>query len=78
MELILMIRFFTILTIYFLFTSCGMVVSKLIPFTDLPKPIGKYNIGTKIETWIDYKRTNEVDPMRLRPHPYEFHLYFDA
>ena len=31
-----------------------------------------------IETWIDYKRTNEVDPMRLRPHPYEFHLYFDA
>jgi len=31
-----------------------------------------------IDTWIDYKRTNEVDPMRLRPHPYEFHLYFDA
>ncbi|MEE2858253.1 MAG: hypothetical protein VX820_00880 [Candidatus Neomarinimicrobiota bacterium] len=56
MELILMIRFFTILTIYFLLTSCGMVVSKLIPFTDLPKPIGKYNIGTKIETWIDYDR----------------------
>ena len=31
-----------------------------------------------IETWIDYKRTNEIDPMRLRPHPYEFHLYFDV
>ncbi len=30
-----------------------------------------------IETWIDYKRKNEVDPVRLRPHPYEFALYFD-
>jgi glutamine synthetase len=30
-----------------------------------------------IETWIDYKRTNEVDPVRLRPHPYEFDLYYD-
>ena len=25
-----------------------------------------------IETWLDYKRSNEVDPMRLRPHPHEF------
>jgi glutamine synthetase len=30
-----------------------------------------------IEAWIDYKIQNEVDPMRLRPHPYEFHLYYD-
>ncbi|MEO6667598.1 MAG: type I glutamate--ammonia ligase [Nitrospiria bacterium] len=30
-----------------------------------------------IETWIDYKRSKEVDAMRLRPHPYEFFLYFD-
>jgi glutamine synthetase len=30
-----------------------------------------------IETWVDWKRTNEVDPMRLRPHPHEFELYFD-
>jgi len=30
-----------------------------------------------IDMWIKYKRTNEVDPMRLRPHPYEFALYFD-
>jgi glutamine synthetase len=30
-----------------------------------------------IETWIDYKRTNEIDPVRLRPHPYEFDLYYD-
>ena len=30
-----------------------------------------------IETWIDYKRTNEVDAIRLRPHPHEFALYFD-
>jgi glutamine synthetase len=31
-----------------------------------------------IETWLDFKRENEVDQMRLRPHPYEFFLYFDA
>jgi glutamine synthetase len=30
-----------------------------------------------IETWIDYKRANEVDALRLRPHPWEFHLYYD-
>ena len=31
-----------------------------------------------IETWIDYKYTNEVSALRLRPHPYEFALYFDC
>ena len=31
-----------------------------------------------IETWIDYKRTVELDALRLRPHPHEFELYFDC
>ena len=31
-----------------------------------------------ITTWIDWKRENEVDVVRLRPHPAEFFLYFDA
>ena len=31
-----------------------------------------------IDTWLSYKRDNEIDPVRLRPHPWEFHLYFDA
>ncbi len=31
-----------------------------------------------IETWLDYKRSNEIDPIRLRPHPHEFELYFDV
>ncbi len=30
-----------------------------------------------LETWVDWKRANEVDPIRLRPHPHEFELYFD-
>ena len=30
-----------------------------------------------IDTWIWYKREKEVDALRLRPHPYEFCLYFD-
>jgi glutamine synthetase len=30
-----------------------------------------------IETFIEYKRKNEADAIRLRPHPYEFALYYD-
>jgi glutamine synthetase len=30
-----------------------------------------------LEMWIGYKRSREIDPVRLRPHPYEFKLYFD-
>ena len=30
-----------------------------------------------ISTWISYKRDKEVDALRLRPHPYEFFLYYD-
>ncbi len=30
-----------------------------------------------IETWISYKREKEVKPMQLRPHPFEFALYYD-
>jgi glutamine synthetase len=31
-----------------------------------------------IATWIRFKREKEIQPMRLRPHPYEFCLYYDA
>lgn len=31
-----------------------------------------------IKTWIKHKRQQEVDAMRLRPHPYEFCMYYDA
>jgi glutamine synthetase len=39
----------------------------------------KGDVFTKdvIEVWLDYKRTREVDPIRLRPHPWEYALYFD-
>ncbi len=30
-----------------------------------------------IDTWIEYKTENEVNPVKLRPHPHEFFLYFD-
>jgi glutamine synthetase len=30
-----------------------------------------------IETWIDYKISNEVQALALRPHPWEFALYYD-
>jgi glutamine synthetase len=31
-----------------------------------------------VQTWIDYKREREVEALALRPHPYEFYLYYDA
>lgn len=31
-----------------------------------------------IDNWISYKLDNEVNPLRLRPHPYEFALYYDV
>jgi glutamine synthetase len=30
-----------------------------------------------LELYVEYKRKKEVDPVRMRPHPYEFHLYYD-
>lgn len=30
-----------------------------------------------IDTWLEYKRKRELDAIRLRPHPWEFYLYFD-
>jgi glutamine synthetase len=30
-----------------------------------------------LDVWISYKRKVEADPVRMRPHPYEFHLYYD-
>ncbi len=31
-----------------------------------------------VETWITYKRSREVDQLRLRPHPFEFFMYYDV
>jgi glutamine synthetase len=38
------------------------------------------NVFTKdvIEAWIEWKRTKELTPMAMRPHPYEFFLYYDC
>lgn len=30
-----------------------------------------------VESWITYKRDNEIDQVRIRPHPHEFFLYYD-
>jgi len=31
-----------------------------------------------IQTWITYKKDFELDPLALRPHPFEFQLYYDS
>ncbi len=39
----------------------------------------KGDVFTKdvIDVWLQYKRENEINPIRIRPHPYEFYLYYD-
>ena len=39
----------------------------------------KGDVFTKdaIEMWIEYKTENEINDVKLRPHPHEFYLYFD-
>jgi glutamine synthetase len=39
----------------------------------------KGNVFTEdaLTKWMEYKRDNEVDALRLRPHPHEFYLYYD-
>jgi glutamine synthetase len=31
-----------------------------------------------VEMWVKWKREEELEPLALRPHPYEFHLYYDS
>jgi glutamine synthetase len=31
-----------------------------------------------IETWVEWKKENEIDPVRLRPTPHEFAMYYDV
>jgi len=30
-----------------------------------------------IDMWIEYKTDKEINPVKLRPHPHEFYLYYD-
>lgn len=39
--------------------------------------VGDVFTETLIKDWISYKRTSEIDEIRLRPHPWEFMLYYD-
>ena len=39
---------------------------------------GKVFTDDLIETWINYKRKFELNPLSMRPHPYEFQLYYDS
>jgi glutamine synthetase len=38
---------------------------------------GKVFTEDLIDAWIEYKMSKEVNPLRARPHPYEFELYSD-
>jgi glutamine synthetase len=57
----------------------GSLDSALAALADDHAFLLKGDVFTKdvIDMWIDYKTENEVNPVKLRPHPHEFHLYYD-
>ncbi|MCW2854955.1 MAG: glnA 2 [Marmoricola sp.] len=57
-------------------TSLGDVLNNLESDHDF-LTVGNVFTPDLIETWIDYKRTQEILPVQLRPHPHEFELYYD-
>ena len=57
-------------------TSLGAVLDNLEADHDFLTAGGVFTPDL-IETWIDYKRTAEILPVQLRPHPHEFELYYD-
>ena len=57
-------------------TSLGAVLDRLESDHEF-LTVGNVFTPDLIETWIDYKRTNEIAPVQLRPHPHEFELYYD-
>ncbi len=60
-------------------TMPGSLDEALKALDDDHKYLTKGGVFTQelIDLWIEYKTKNEVDPVRMRPHPYEFHLYYD-
>ena len=57
-------------------TSLGAVLDALEADHDF-LTVGNVFTPDLIETWIDYKREQEIAPVQLRPHPHEFELYYD-
>jgi glutamine synthetase len=57
-------------------TSLGAVLEALEADQDF-LTVGDVFTPDLLETWIDYKRTNEILPVQQRPHPHEFELYYD-
>ena len=57
-------------------TSLGAVLDNLEADHDFLTAGGVFT-SDLIETWIEYKRTAEILPVQLRPHPHEFELYYD-
>ncbi|GAA1482826.1 type I glutamate--ammonia ligase [Gordonia sinesedis] len=58
-------------------TSLTAVIDKLEEDHDYLTAGGVFT-DDLIETWIALKRENEIEPVQIRPHPYEFALYYDC
>jgi glutamine synthetase len=57
----------------------GSLEESLAALHDNPEFLLKGDVFTQdaIDMWVEYKIENEVNPVKLRPHPHEFYLYFD-
>ncbi len=60
-------------------TTPGSLEESLQALSDDHDFLLKGNVFTPdvVDTWIEYKTENEVEALKLRPHPYEFAMYYD-
>jgi len=61
-------------------SACGSLEEALNAMKDDHEFLLKGDVFTQdvIDTWVEYKIDKEVNPVKLRPVPYEFALYFDC
>ena len=57
----------------------GSLEESLVELQKDPEFLMKGDVFTQdvLDMWIEYKIENEINEVKLRPHPHEFYLYFD-
>ena len=57
----------------------GSLEESLVELQKDPEFLLKGDVFTQdaLDMWIEYKIENEINEVKLRPHPHEFYLYFD-
>ena len=61
-------------------STCGSLEESLNELNKNRKWLTEGNVfsDTMLDAYIDFRKENEIEPLKLRPNPYEFELYYDV